>query len=212
MNGTSVSGSGTLGVNSSQGTKDGTVTYSSPPPPGTPGGDSVSFGTTKCFTGARHLGKRRFPNPLELLGSEFISVRSTRFGRAGIVSLSEQATQTRGRLRSEIRFVGVLDIPYCPWMGPLREIIWVSGEDTLLTKGSYSLITEKEDVIPVQYTHFYHSLKPNKPAFRRMRNRVYLDRAMISSWVSRDRRKVRFHTESTLELLKGRGDSYWAKH
>jgi hypothetical protein len=195
-----VSGLGVLTVNSAGGTKDGTIIYTNPPPPGTPGGDSLPAGTTRCFIGASHVGKDHFVGPLELLGREFVSVRSTDLGRAGYVSLSELATRVGNELRSTLTVVGVLKAPAGHGIGPLSERITVHKDGTLVSEGRYSLTRKKGRPIPVYYTHFYRALRPDRRLFRRLHGRVYLLRATVKS--SGRGKKVTVHTTSTLRLLK----------
>ena len=201
INGTQVSGSGTLNVNSTTGTKSGTITYTSPPPAGSPGGASLPAGTTRCFIGAAHVGKNRFVGPLQLLGREFVSLRLTTLGRAGSVSLSETATLARGVLYSSLTVVGVLKVPVDRGIGPLSERITVHKDGTLISEGRYSLLPKRGRPIPVRYTHFYRSLKPNRRLFRRLRGRVYLLRAKVEI-KARGRKRVKIHTTSTLRVMK----------
>jgi hypothetical protein len=201
VNGTPVSGTGTLDVDDTTGTKDGSITYTSPPPPGTPGGDSMPAGTTKCFIGAKRPGKNRFVGPLELLGPEFVSLRLTQLGRAGSASVSETARLARGVLHSTLTVVAVLRAPAGRGIGPLREVIRVSGDDTLVGEGRYSLMPDRGRPVPVQYTHFYRSLNPNRRLFRSLRGRVYLLRAWVKS-KAHGRKGVKVHTVSTLRVLK----------
>jgi hypothetical protein len=197
-----VSGVGVLAVDNKGGTKDGTIAYTSPPPPGTPGGDSLPAGTTRCFIGATHLGKDHFVGPLELLGREFVSVRSTDLGRAGYVSLSETATRDGSELRSWLTVVGVLRAPAGHGIGPLSERITVHKNGTLISEGRYTLTPKKGRPLPVHYTHFYRALRPDRRLFRRLHGRVYLLRATVKS--SGRGKKVKVHTSSTLRLLKDR--------
>ena len=199
LNRTLINGRGTLNVNSETGTKAGTVTYTSPPPQGSPGGDTLPIGTSRCFVGAKHVGRDRFVDPLDLLGREFVSVRYTTVDQRGTASLSETARTVKGVLHSTLTVVGSVDTPALRGNGPLTERITVSKEGTLVSEGRYSLITKGRRSIRVRYTHFYRSLQPNRELFRRLDGQVYLLRAEVST--RRVGRTLVCRTISTLRRL-----------
>lgn len=202
LNHTLILGHGTLTVDSTTGTKYGTVTYSSPPPQGSPGGDTVPIGTSRCFIGARHVGRERFVDPLDLLGREFVSVRYTTIGRRGTASLSETARTVKDVLHSTLTVIGRVATPALQSTGPLTERIKVSKEGTLVSEGRYSLITKGGRSIRVRYTHFYRSLKPNRNLFRRSDGQVFLLRAEVTT--RRVGRTLVCRTKSTLRRLMTR--------
>jgi hypothetical protein len=205
VNGQPVSAQGTLTVDSSQGTKSGTVTYSPPQDPNgvTPGPDTTVISTGKCFVGAKKLGDGDFVGPLELLGREFVSLRLTTMGRFGTFGVSEKASFTGHTLRSELTAVGEFRGPKVLGMGPLREVITVSGADTLVTKGRYTLLTARRPIV-VRYSHFYRALHPDRRLFGRLRGRAFLLRADISPKLRDRGRTLVYYSRSTLRYVKAR--------
>ncbi|MCI4352679.1 MAG: hypothetical protein L3K14_04745 [Thermoplasmata archaeon] len=203
LNHSAVKGQGTLNVDCDTGTKSGTINYTSPPPPGSPGGDSMPIGTSRCFVGAKQVGRGEFVGPLDLLGPAFVSVRSSIVGRHGVVSLSETARLVKGVLHSELTVAGHVKTPRLRGAGPLRERITVSEGGTLISEGRYSLVTKGGRSIPVRYTHFYRSLRPNRRLFRQMAGQVFLLQATVST--RRRGKTLVCHTESTLRRLRGPG-------
>lgn len=203
QNGQALSGSGTLSVDGSTGTKSGTITYSSPSPTpaGTAGPDSITIQTGKCFVGARHVGREEFVGPLELLGRAFVSLRMTHLGRYGTVSVSERARRVGDVLYSDLTAVAEFRIPRRRSLGPLREVITITGPDSMVGRGRYSYRAPGRRPIPVRYTHFYHSLTPHR-LFGRLKGRSFVLRAVITTSVRG--RKLKYHSRSTITRLKSR--------
>ncbi|MGD0587321.1 MAG: hypothetical protein ABSA63_00785 [Thermoplasmata archaeon] len=193
LNGTTFSAKGTLTVDVTVGVKSGTVDYCSPAPKGVPGPDSIMHTTGKCFVGAKHSGDKDFLCPFELLGSEFVSLRLTTLGRYGTVSVSERARFERGVLHSVLTTVGDFKVPPGLPLGPLREVITVGEDGTMVGKGRYSYVRDRGRPIPVRYTHFYRSSKPHR-SFARWTGRSFLLRAEITTKVSRGSLKYRSHS------------------
>ena len=140
---------------------------------------TTQFETGRCFVGGRKLG-RPFVGPLELLGREYVSVRSTRVGRYGSASVGEAARRVGDVLRCEFASVSDLKLPAITGLGPLREVITVVGPDSLVGEGRYSFLRSRGRPIPVRYTHFYRSLRPHRN-FGRAQGRSFLLRARIST-------------------------------
>ncbi len=196
LNGRPFGARGRLRVDSCTGTKDGTITYSTPPAGVTVGPDSTIASTGRCFVGARPSGAARMNGPMKLLGREFVSLRVTSLGRYGNVSISERARITRGVLRSELTALGEYRIPVVRGMGPLRETIRVEGDGTLVSSGRYTLLRPHGRPIHVRYLHFYHPTNPDRRLFGRWRGRTFVLRASISVRV-RGRTLV-YHSGSTI--------------
>jgi len=190
------SAQGTIVVDADAGTKSGTVTYQSVPTTLDVGLASALTMTGRCFVGAKHVGNRPFVGPLELLGREFISMRTTTVGRYGTVSVSERARFVGNSLHCDLATVGELRAPGAIGAGPLREIITVSGPDTLIAEGRYSHRTARGRSIPVRYAQFYRSLQPDRRRFRRLHGRKFLLRVKFSSKVRGQ--KLVHHTQSTV--------------
>ncbi len=200
-NGRLFSGSGILKVNPADGTKQGAVVYDTTPP-GAPDGDTGPVATVRCFIGARHAGQKDFLGPLELLGRDFVSVRSTTVGRTGFVSVGETARTVRDVLHTDLTVVGNVRVPRIRGMGPLSEVATVSGDDTLICEGRYSFVTKGGRTIPIRYTHLYRSLHPNRRLFRRMRGQRFLLRSNTSARVRG--RQVEYRSQSTVRRLEAR--------
>lgn len=197
VNGKEFSGRGTLQIGNPDGVKSGQVTFDSSPPP--PGGPTV-VGTFRCFIGARHVGREPFLGPLELLGRDFSSIRSTTTARSGSVSLCDRARMVGDVLRSELAVAGEIRVPVIRSIGPLREVITVSGDGTLASEGRYSYLAARRRPILVRYTHFYRSLRPDRRLFRRLRGQRYLLQANI--WFQVRGRTVKYRSQSTLRRLR----------
>lgn len=160
----------------------------------------MPIGTSRCFVGAKQIGRGEFVGPLDLLGRAFVSVRSSIVGRYGFVSLSETARLVKGVLHSELTVAGQVKTPRLRGAGPLRERITVSEGGTLISAGKYSLVTKGGRSIPVRYIHFYRSLRPNRRLFHQLAGHVFLLRATIST--RRKGKTLVCHTESTLRRLR----------
>ncbi len=193
---------GALSVDNAKGIKQGTITYDPPPKGVVAGPDSTFYITSRCFVGATWVGERPSVGPLGLLGQEFSSLRVATEGRYGTLSLGETARLESGTLRSEIVGVGKLRRPPVRSVGPLREVITVGGDGTLLARGSYSLVTRSGRRIPVRYHHFYESSRPDLRLFGRYRNWAYLLRVTFK--VKATGKKVRFESHSTIRRIKPR--------
>ena len=198
LNGSQFSAGGTLTVDGDAGTKSGTLVYNPPPPAGAPGPDSIVFSTGKCFVGARHVGDRAFVGPLELLGSEFVSLRLTNLGRYGTVSVSERGRMVGNVLRTELTTVGTFRVPPGLRLGPLREVITVSDDGTMVGAGRYSYVRGRGRAIPVRYAHFYRSFRPHR-SFSRYAGRSFLLRAEITTDVRRG--SMKYHSDSSIRRL-----------
>lgn len=202
VNGRPLRASGTLAVDASAGTKDGTITYDATPGGVAPGPDCTMMSTGRCFIGARRLGGRSFVGPVDLLGRDFVSLRVTKIGRFGTVSISETGTLTDTELRSELTVVGDYRGPKTRAMGPLRETITVVDDGTLSSEGRYSLVPVRGRPIPATYTHFYRPLQPVRRMFARLDGTKYLLRAKITPSVRG--KALRYHSESTLAPVPSR--------
>jgi hypothetical protein len=226
-NGRPFTGSGIIHVNPLDGMKHGTVTYEwvtspapagggpapppprgtstggSEPPPGPSGGDSGTIATVRCFIGAKPLGKKSFVGPLELLGREFTSVRSTRVGRrvgrSGTITVGESAQVKGSVLRTHLTTIGDVPIRRIRGIGPIREITTVSGLDTVVSDGRYSYLLPGGRTVPIRYQHVYRSLHPNRRLFRRMLGQRFLLRVRTSIRVHG--LKVEYRTQSTVRRL-----------
>ncbi|MFZ0830769.1 MAG: hypothetical protein WCB18_06430 [Thermoplasmata archaeon] len=174
LNGQSFSGNGTLSIDAS-GTKSGNIVFA-----GLPGGWQLEAASIVILTGRSHIGATpvlnpsTFIGPTQLLGAEFESFRMTTFGSYGTLSVSERAVVNGPKAWSQMITVGELKLPRVRGMGPLRETIRVSGDDMLVSEGRYSLRRARGRSIPVHYTHFYRTLKPNRRLFRRLQRAVYI--------------------------------------
>ena len=199
LNGTPFVAQGTLDVDANAGKKSGTITYQSLPVTLDVGIASITTMTGRCFVGAKHLGKRPFVGPLELLGREFVSLRVSTVGGYGAVSVAERAHYEGTSLHCDLSTVGELRSRAATGAGPLREVITVSGPDTLTAKGRYSHRTARGRSVPIRYVHFYRSLKPDRRLFRRLQGRKFLLRVKFSSKVSG--RKLVHRTQSTIRLI-----------
>jgi hypothetical protein len=198
LNNTPFVAQGTLDVDSDAGTKDGTIEYQSLPTTLDVGTGSVLTITGRCFVGAKHVGNRPFVGPLELLGREFVSLRTTTVGRYGSASASERGRFVGSSLRCEISTVATLRPHSALGAGPLREVITVSGPDTLVAQGRYSHRTATGRSIPVRYSQFYRSLQPDRRLFQRLQGRKYILDVKFSSKASG--RKLAHHTRSVIRL------------
>lgn len=190
---------GSVQVNAAQGLKIGTITFDPPPLWMGRGPDPTPLVTTRCFVGARWVGSTPLQGPLDLLGSEFSSLRVTTEGRYGSISAGETARLVGRTLHSEIVEVGKLKRPPVTAIGPLREVLTVGSRGTLVARGSYSLLTRNGRVIPARYHHFYQSLKPNARLFRQYRNKKYLLRATFK--LGPLSRKMKYETRSAIRLV-----------
>lgn len=193
---------GSITVDNATGIKVGTITYDPPPSGVIIGPDPVPFITTRCFVGAKWSGKRPPMGPFELLGSEFSSLRVTTEGHFGTVSLGETAWLEDRTLHSEIVGIGKLRRPPVRSIGPLRELITVGGDGTLVSRGSYSLVTRGGRRIPVRYHHIYEARQPDLKLFGRYRKRVYLLR--VTAKAKATGKKVIYETHSTIRQVKPR--------
>lgn len=200
LNGAPLAATGTLTVDAGAGTKDGTVVYETTPGAVAPGPDCTVFSTGRCFVGARKLGRTPFVGPLELLGREFVSMRVTRLGRFGTVSISENGSIERTTLRSELTTVGEYRGPRTRAMGPLRETIRVLGNETLSASGRYSLIPSRGRPIPATYVQFYRPLRPNHRLFARLQGTAFLLRAELSTSVRG--KTLHYHSRSTIAPVR----------
>jgi hypothetical protein len=190
---------GSISVDNAKGVKVGTFTYDPPPSGVVIGPDPMIIITSRCFVGARWSGERPSVGPFELLGREFTSLRVTTESRFGTMSLGEDAWLEGRTLHSELVGVGKLKRPDVHGVGPLRELITVGGGGTLVTRGSYSLLTGRNRKIPIRYVHFYQSSKPDRRLFRRYRGRTYLLRVTPRATVSGN--KLRYETHSTIRQV-----------
>ena len=212
LNGTYFSGWGSLIVDSTLGTKTGTIVYDPFPEElegAIAGPDCVTILTTRCFVGAKLVGRERFPGPLDLLGREFMSIRSTTIGRRGIMNVSESARIRNRTLVTKLTGVGQYKLPKdLKGLGPLREVITVGDHQALTSRGRYSLQTKSGRSIPVRYTHFYQPLKPNARLLRGLRGQKYLLRATITvtpiGKLKGKVRKIIYRSESKVSRLKRR--------
>jgi hypothetical protein len=200
LNGLQFGGQGSLTVDTAEGTKTGTITYDPLPPGLTAGPDCMVVSTGKCFVGAKPTEGRGFVGPLDLLGRKFKSMRSTSVGRFGTFSISETGSYKGGVLRSDLTGVGTSRVRRVRGLGPLREVIKVTGPNTMVGEGRYTLLVGTRGSIPVRYTHFYRALRPDRKLFRRMRGRKFLLRAIISTKI-RGRRLI-YRSRSTIRYMK----------
>lgn len=172
LNGQQFSAHGTLAIDLATGTKVGNVLFAGLPASFGAGPHSIIL-----ITGKGHLGGVLKPGqkigPSQLLGAQFESFRLSTVGKRGTLSVSEQTVIQGSKARSRMITVGELRLPRLEGMGPLREIIRVSGDDTLVGEGRYSLVPVRGRSIPVRYTHFYRSFQPNRRLFRGLRRAVY---------------------------------------
>jgi hypothetical protein len=199
MNGLVFGGGGTLVVDETEGTKTGTIVYDPLPKGFVPGPDCTIVSTGRCFVGAKPIGGRRFVGPLDLLGQEFRSQRTTNVGRFGTVSISEEARRMGHVLRSELTTVGKTTTPDVTGLGPLRELITVTGPATLVSEGQYALRTKRGRSIPVRYTHFYHALRPDRRLFGRHQGDRFLLRATITTGFRR--KTLAYRSQSTIRRV-----------
>jgi hypothetical protein len=199
LNGSCFVAEGALEVDADTGTKSGTIAYESLPAALDVGIASLMTMTGRCFVGAKHVGSRPFVGPLELLGREFVSLRTTTVGRYGSASVSERARFVGTSLRCELSTLSRLRSPAVIGAGPLREVISVCAPDTLIAEGHYSHRPARGRPIPVRYSQFYRSLRPDRGLFRRLNGRRYLLRVKFSSKVSG--RKLVHHTQSTVRQM-----------
>jgi len=199
LNGRLYGAHGSLTVDNVQGTKTGDIVYDPRPAGLAVGPDCTLCSTGKCFLGARPVSRGRFYGPLDLLGSEFVSIRSTQVGRLGNVSISERAVVDSGVIRSDLTAIGEYRVPNVVRVGPLRETIHVSGRESLSSEGRYSLVTKSGRRIPVRYIHLYRSLRPSRTLFSRLLGHAFLLRAEITpSWRGNT---VAYHSRSTIEPI-----------
>jgi hypothetical protein len=199
LNGVALSGGGTLWIGAA-GIKSGTILFDSLPSSWRGGPMSIVI-----LTGRGHIGAVSMEPDLAgllagLLGNAFESFRLTTFAHYGILSVSERARVTGSTVRSEMVTVGELKLPRIVAMGPLQEKIQVSGDGTLVSEGRYSLKRAGGRSIPVRYTHFYHSLKPNRRLFRRLRGTVFLLRVKFAHRARGA--KLSYHSQGTLRRGK----------
>jgi hypothetical protein len=190
---------GSVSVDNAKGVKVGNFTYDPPPSGVVMGPDPLLMITSRCFVGARWAEEKPSVGPFELLGREFTSLRVTTESRFGTVSLGESARLADRTLRSEIVGIGRLKRPAVRGVGPLRELITVGGNGTLVTRGSYSLLTGRDRKIPIKYVHFYQSSRPDLRLFRRNRGQTYLLRVTPRATVSGN--KLRYETHSILRRV-----------
>lgn len=200
LNGLVFGGQGTLEVDITQGTKTGTITYDLLPRGLVAGPDCMMVSTGKCFVGAKPTEGRGFVGPLDLLGRKFKSMRSTNVGRFGTFSISETGSYKGGVLRADLTGVGTTKVREVRGLGPLREVITITGPDTMVGEGRYTLLVGKRGSIPVRYTHFYRALRPDRRLFRRMKGRKFLLRATISTQVHG--RRLEDQSRSTIRYTK----------
>jgi len=183
LNGEFFRASGSVKVDETKGTKTTSLRFDALPPGTRVSHDVGIAGTIRGFFGSLPMGKTGFPRPLDLLGREFISLRSTTVGRYGTMCFAERGTVSGGVLRSELTLISGVRTPTVRGVGPLRDVITVDAPDILSSRGRYSLRTQSGRVIPVRFTHFFRSLSPNRQLFQRMRGRSYLHWAKISTEV-----------------------------
>lgn len=202
VNGDTVVASGTLEVDAAAGTKEGTIVYEVTPAGLVPGPECTMMATGKCFVGALRVGGGPFVSPIDLLGGDFVSMRVTRLGRFGTVSISENGQLSDSVLRSDLTVVGEYRVPRTRGMGPLRETITVSGDGTLSSKGRYTLIPVRGRPIRADYVHFYRALRPNRRLFARLDGKKFLLRAEITASIRG--RNLRYRSVSTIAPVPGR--------
>jgi hypothetical protein len=200
-NGVPVRGQGRLKVELRTGVKSGRIRFwPRPKRYKVDHHSTMPMETGRCFVGGKHVGGRAFVGPLELLGREFVSVRDTQMGRYGSASVSESARRVGDALRCEFASASTIKLPKVVGLGPLREVITVTGADTLVGEGRYTFLTSRGRPIPVRYTHFYRSLRPHR-SFRRLQGRSFLLRAKISTRVRGN--TLYYRSVSTIRVVNG---------
>jgi hypothetical protein len=190
---------GSVSVNNATGVKTGEFRFHPPPLWMGEGPDPLCKMTTRCFVGARWVGPKPSVGPLDLLGKKFYSLRVTVEGGYGSLSAAETARIVGRTLYSEIVEVGRLKRPAVKSVGPLRELITVGRDGTLVGHGSYSLLSGRRRDIPVRYLHLYRPTRPDMRRFRAYRNTAYLLRAKFE--MDKLGARVRYTSQSTIHQV-----------
>ena len=210
LNGRPFRADGSLSVHADTGVKTGEFRFYPPPLWSGKGPSPTCVMTTRCFIGAKWVGPTPSVGPLDLLGKEFSSLRVASEGRYGSISAGETARMVGRTLHSDIQEVGNLRRPAVKGVGPLRELITVENDGTLIGRGSYSLLTGRRRGIRVRYLHLYRPARPDMRRFRTYRNTAYLLRVRFE--MDKLGTRMRYTSRSTIHQVPLRTRRRSASH